>query len=455
MNHKKFWSKYLKQNPIDIYDDAIDFFSQEMTDDFMQNYDYVEVMIEFQSALEDAKEYEKLIKFVDIIRRNQPIIYQESFSYLNISLVTYYLFKEEPEKAWASFYPCTQNPDEGYDIYFDLIKTFLFFQQDDIISEAKIRNIYEIMERDRISPGYKSDLVGLIFHRELEKYYANQQFNRDELIAMMDNYDYEISDELLEKLDLFYSVSYDKENIWKLGKSKDKKDLFLIEFLFLEYMKNKGFSFSHSGLLWYGLVEYFSINSPNKNVQHGNLFQITYKSFTNYLRDRVDIWLKTTNQCFNIIWGVVYFYDFLQSYKIISEHEYQAAISVIKKVKEKFKSENKPDLWEYTFIHSWQKPDSISEEEFLVEKKYFRDTFSIVIQYPNSNLLPDNYDDYLDEVWDVNWDEDLNNDKIEPPEDRHNYIHNEGNPIKVKKTPGRNDPCPCGSGKKFKKCCGR
>jgi SWIM/SEC-C metal-binding protein len=22
------------------------------------------------------------------------------------------------------------------------------------------------------------------------------------------------------------------------------------------------------------------------------------------------------------------------------------------------------------------------------------------------------------------------------------------------KTPGRNDPCPCGSGKKFKKCCG-
>jgi preprotein translocase subunit SecA len=23
------------------------------------------------------------------------------------------------------------------------------------------------------------------------------------------------------------------------------------------------------------------------------------------------------------------------------------------------------------------------------------------------------------------------------------------------KTPGRNDPCPCGSGKKYKKCCGK
>jgi len=28
-------------------------------------------------------------------------------------------------------------------------------------------------------------------------------------------------------------------------------------------------------------------------------------------------------------------------------------------------------------------------------------------------------------------------------------------PIRTKKTPGRNDPCPCGSGKKYKNCCGK
>jgi uncharacterized protein YecA (UPF0149 family) len=27
-------------------------------------------------------------------------------------------------------------------------------------------------------------------------------------------------------------------------------------------------------------------------------------------------------------------------------------------------------------------------------------------------------------------------------------------PVKVEKTPGRNDPCWCGSGKKYKKCHG-
>jgi uncharacterized protein YchJ len=28
-------------------------------------------------------------------------------------------------------------------------------------------------------------------------------------------------------------------------------------------------------------------------------------------------------------------------------------------------------------------------------------------------------------------------------------------PIQSSAPPGRNDPCPCGSGKKYKKCCGR
>jgi preprotein translocase subunit SecA len=28
-------------------------------------------------------------------------------------------------------------------------------------------------------------------------------------------------------------------------------------------------------------------------------------------------------------------------------------------------------------------------------------------------------------------------------------------PIRAGQTVGRNDPCPCGSGKKYKKCCGK
>lgn len=32
--------------------------------------------------------------------------------------------------------------------------------------------------------------------------------------------------------------------------------------------------------------------------------------------------------------------------------------------------------------------------------------------------------------------------------------HNNGDPIVNKPRPGRNEPCPCGSGRKHKRCCG-
>lgn len=33
------------------------------------------------------------------------------------------------------------------------------------------------------------------------------------------------------------------------------------------------------------------------------------------------------------------------------------------------------------------------------------------------------------------------------------FIQGKQNPLRVEASAGRNDPCPCGSGKKFKKCC--
>jgi len=44
-----------------------------------------------------------------------------------------------------------------------------------------------------------------------------------------------------------------------------------------------------------------------------------------------------------------------------------------------------------------------------------------------------------------------------PEEDRRTAFpppEESGEPIRVMKNPGPNDPCPCGSGKKYKKCCG-
>jgi len=42
-----------------------------------------------------------------------------------------------------------------------------------------------------------------------------------------------------------------------------------------------------------------------------------------------------------------------------------------------------------------------------------------------------------------------------PPSRDQRKASRSGRTVRVEKEPGRNDPCPCGSGKKYKKCCGR
>ena len=37
---------------------------------------------------------------------------------------------------------------------------------------------------------------------------------------------------------------------------------------------------------------------------------------------------------------------------------------------------------------------------------------------------------------------------------QNNPLIQRGEPVRVERQPGRNEPCPCGSGRKSKKCCG-
>lgn len=42
-----------------------------------------------------------------------------------------------------------------------------------------------------------------------------------------------------------------------------------------------------------------------------------------------------------------------------------------------------------------------------------------------------------------------------PSSKRTDYVDESKTPFKGEVKPGRNSPCPCGSGKKYKQCCGK
>ena len=71
--------------------------------------------------------------------------------------------------------------------------------------------------------------------------------------------------------------------------------------------------------------------------------------------------------------------------------------------------------------------DLMEENNFKLDKKIFNDIISAINRYKND--IP---------IWIYN-----------------GYTKKELNSMPKKAKIGRNDPCPCGSGKKYKKCCGK
>ncbi|MBW2960239.1 SEC-C domain-containing protein [Mesonia sp. JHPTF-M18] len=63
------------------------------------------------------------------------------------------------------------------------------------------------------------------------------------------------------------------------------------------------------------------------------------------------------------------------------------------------------------------------------------------------------FEDYLEREFEDD-DFDIMDNLFNEEEFQRLIMHNEDeSPIEKQKEPGRNDPCPCGSGKKYKKCC--
>jgi S-adenosylmethionine/arginine decarboxylase-like enzyme len=450
MNHNQFWQKFMESDPLEIYDDAIEFFSEERPAHYME--DYEEIIFELSDDLEYYREYEKLVKFIELLQNNQSEIYKINFPYLADILVNYYLFKGNFTKAKESFQPFIDDPVRDYENYLILIKKLLFFEQYDVVKEAITENFEEILYSESLMMDGEDELVKIMFYIELDHYYSQNYLNRDEFEVKMNTLGFRFIEEQWQKLEPLFKDNENIQELKKLRTTKNKNELSTLEIQFYKYMRNKGLGIPVSAFIWNSLMYFLQINHPEETIQLHDFFDLEYKSFEEYLMKNM------VDEVFGLVWGAVYLYDFLKSINFLTDDEHEEALFVIDKIKKDCKSFFKSDIWEYAFIHSWPKPDSVSIEEFTEEKFYFLDTFVTV---PEPDF--ESRDDFF-AWWDI--DEEMFGEEMQDFDDEY-YLPNEeqekedkffyqgSSPIHVEKTPGRNDPCPCGSGKKYKNCCGR
>lgn len=243
---------------------------------------------------------------------------------------------------------------------------------------------------------------------------------------------------------------------------------------------------------------YWNKNLATTNTQIGfnDYFTADAAQYETYLNNELETNFITGNAPLfvTVLWGGVYVYDFFLSLGLISQATHDNFKQITNELKGEKIFEMKTRLWENTFIHGWGKPDSISEQEFEAEKRIFEKSFTLTLKERDNflSLIADelqnmgNFSQFIPQgakkieekeaertrrmnklfgkpnfksaFQDLksNLSKHLDGGTKEealPPRKIANSVAYET--IRKEEKIGRNDPCTCGSGKKYKKCCGK
>ncbi len=401
MTTEEFIEKYENcDSVLEIVDDVYAFFSKELSEDTIEEYDFYEIILDMVYGFEKEKEFDKLIKFAELIKEKQPKIYEKEFPYIERLIFIYYCFHNKHKKVEEIFSKFINNPTKDIDRYMSCFNYLLYYGYIDIIHRAITENFKIIRNDKEIIRNIDYYMAFWKFYILLDEYYqkgGQKDFNIKKILEIMKDYrlNYDKEDfSVIEKA--IRTDNLKSEEIKELLNSKTYM-IFTLSIYFLKYMKSYNIPFVISATIWDDFLSFIVEYTESNVYEPNNYFDIDPYRFERYLASIFkNSFIDRLPKIFAILWGSVYIYDFLRSNEIIDESTHTKSIESIKKLKGKFIAIFLDDLWKASFIHSWKKPDSISSKEFTEEEKIFRK--SIDFREHNTAILLNNIKEELSKI---------------------------------------------------------
>jgi hypothetical protein len=473
MKTEEFWDKYMNEDILDIFDITCDFFSKELPKDFIEECDAGEVILEIIDSQVIAKNFDNALKFTALLSEKQPELYMEEFQYFDDFLVDYYCFKRDKQGIRFAFRNFLANPVKGIDMYLRAFKKLLFYQETEIIDEAASKNYQTIAENENLI-GYPEHFLMiqklyLILQEQYEK--QNDVFDKNAITELLDKFNLDFDEEFLDNLDNgIFKPQKDASEINDLFQ-KDRENTFdIILCYFLRYMHGKGVAFYLSNFMGSRVIGFLKENKKAKKLNMNAFFKMNKTRFDEYLGNiSGNFVFSNVSEVFAVLWSSVYFYEFLKDFGLIKHETFTSFLDDFNDLKRTCLEAFKNFLWNSNFVHSWPKPECISASDFEEEGALFRANFNEKpdgTYFTTKDILDlagfgkdknseGNADSFIfdntgEDELDERRDQDFND--VEKSDYQHIGI---GESVRREKKTGRNAPCPCGSGKKYKKCCGK
>lgn len=253
-------------------------------------------------------------------------------------------------------------------------------------------------------------------------------------------------------MDLVYNAltsDFDKDTYEQSLKTDAEFALIELNIHFLLYMKSLyNIPFILSDLL-INIINTGKIFGKNKNP--GAYFYINYDDLDKHITKRFDTMFAGNQiEIFGKAWGLHYVYEFLRFYNLISDEYYRLMLENVAFLKNEFSLAIANDLWKMKFVTTWPEskanlfeyvPEVFTRKEITDYNKQWELVSSLIPALP-----------FFARIENEIKAEKIKENKYKPF-DNNITMNNDGSYIRTDPKTGRNDPCPCGSGKKFKNCC--
>ena len=412
--------------------------------------DWLEIFEDFNDDLFLKGEIDTILSFVEWYKQKKPDDYSEKYEFIERGICDYYLYKNDFEKLQERINFIQQNPVSGIDTLTVRLQYQLIYHAQYQTAFTYAEAVWKpVNESDKLMGFAVYPFINTIYVNQLQKCYETglnaTPFDKEQLfrkmVTMGFDDDKSIFKIVLNTLKEELHIDDIKDSIQK---GKDGH-LLVLNIQFLKYMLHTyQMPFIFSEWIW-NFIATKKIFGKHKGID--NWFYIDAGTLSKHISDKFDSYLGSNElEIFGKVWGLDFVFSFLNKHQLLSDEHFEKMRESITYFRNEMIISAGSDLWQMMFVFKWPRTNDFivdPSEQRLFNETYGKDeneVFETVNRYLSIYRIPDRIKKELNLNYSTKG--------IILPFEAENTPD-----IKVKPDTGRNDLCPCGSGKKYKKCC--
>jgi SEC-C motif len=403
----------------------------------------IERFFELKDFLEKENRWDDYIALRDIIVKYQPAFFEKEICYIEPDITRYFLYHNDTLEADKSLKLIADFPFSDVDITLGIHGLAAAYSKTDWIirfAEQHYTAFYERRSEYMGSLHLEIDLFA--FFATAENLYTASKttgvFDSAQLKERAKNFDLFPENCNKEISELMQDKNIYNKTFQVLYANEDTKH-FALHLSFCKYMYDeKGVSFAASYLILDTLMRF---ESEAESYNFDTFDAADFKDYAGHLGGFMN------NYEYKPILaplGAIYMCDFLKKCNLISDKQHQSVVTSCINFVDFFAHQWHWRLKDNGYLRNWQKPDSMLQTAF-------DDLLATVAKAYEPKSEDTNRDNFAESLRINEVMESWNT----PAQPKQQYITPSFTPIKSAPKIGRNDSCPCGSGKKYKKCCGK